>query len=302
MKLKRSLKHFVLLFILPFLYLSFCGFTATGNMKIGHNGKGNMIMTVESTLSQTEFSKQLRSVINDFNTASGQSDMLKIKEVEKIASGYEVNVQFRRIDKIKTRGEFFWYKAKPLKAKQSMELDKLGRWELGDINCRVDVFYDGLRGSVAILKPREGGPKHVVVPHAVDGKELTVKQLTEKIDGDAQVFLYQNCDTLGVTSVRITFPGKITYYGGENVRIIDESTVKMTPVTLKAKVTKNDVNSLEPIITEEEVNVFVGYVVFDMSISPFLITVIVIACIAVVGVIVYTCISLHIRGKRILAL
>lgn len=302
MKLKKGLKSLVVLLILPFICSFFCGFTATGDMQIKHNGKGNITMTIESELSELELSERLQGVIDNFNTTSGQNDMLKIKEVEKTASGYVAVIQFRRIDKIKTRGDFLWYKADLLKSKQSMELDKLSRWELGDVNCKVGAFYNDLRGFVEILKPREGGPKHIVVPCSADGQELTVEQLVETVNADSQVLLWQNCDTLGITNIRVTFPGAIAYYGGENVRVIDESTVEITPVSLVAKVTKNDVNTLEPIITMENINVFLGYVIFDKSVSPFMITIIVLGSTIVLGLIGVGCIFLHKRGKRILML
>ena len=122
------------------------------------------------------------------------------------------------------------------------------------------------------------------------------------VNADSQVLLWQNCDTLGITNIRVTFPGTIAYYGGENVRVIDESTVEITPVSLVAKVTKNDVNTLKPIITTENINVFLGYVIFDKSVSPFMITIIVLGSTIVLGLIGVGCIFLHKRGKRILML
>lgn len=272
-----------------------------GYVNIRHNGKGDAEFFVTSDVSQTEFESRISQTINGVNLASGRSDMVSLRKIEANSGGYGVSVRFRRIDKVKARGSISWYGARPLKAKQSMELDQLMRWELGDVNCNPDVFYDGLRGSVRIAKPREGGPLHVVSPYEANGKPLTVAKLSERVSADAQVLAFQILDVKGVQKITLDLPGEVIYYGGEGVRIAERGKVEISPALLKASVTRIDPLTLEPKVTEEDVSAFVGYVILKMDVSPVLIGVVTSVCILAVGGITVLLVYFYRRGKRVIA-
>lgn len=298
MKLKKIIYYILLTIWLPIISFSLCGFTANGEVSIKHNGKGNATFFVESTLEEDAFKKKVETVVEDFNVASGSNDMFKLKGVAKSDGVYKVKVSFRRIDKVHPRGNFYLYKAEKLKAKQSEELDRLQRWERGDINCKSYVFYNQLRGLVQIKKPREGGPTVIVKPNSVSGEQISVKKFTENVSEKNQVLTFQLLDTLGVQKVQVSLPGAITYCS-DGIKVIDEGTFEITPITVEAEVTRNDVETLEPIVTTENIQVFVGYVAYQKSVSPFAITVIVIACVAVVGLVVFVLVYFYQRGKKL---
>lgn len=299
MKIKRFIVHISILILLPVFCFPMLGFSATGDLRIKHNGKGSAVFTVESEQSEELFQQELQETINGFNTISDSNDKVLVNNVTKINEGYEVTVSFRRIDKVRIRGNFNWYKGEALKAKQSMELDQLNRWELGDINCKTDVFYNGLRGSVQIEKPRDNiGAKKIVKPHSVEGREMSVKNFSTEITEDAQVFLFQICDTLQVKKARITLPGKISHYGGDSIKIIDQSTFEVMPIQVNATVTRIDSETLEAKPQQQDINLFVGYVAFDKSISPFQITMICISCGMVALLIFVMLIYFYRRGVR----
>lgn len=300
MKLKKLMSYILLVICIPIFCLPLYGFTANGQVNIKHNGKGSAIFFVEDTLEEKAFEKQIEEIVEDFNVASGSNDMVTLKGIEKKDGIYEVSVSFRRIDKVHPRGNFYLYKAESLKAKQSEELDRLQRWELGDINCTSYVFYNRLRGLVQIKKTRDGGPKVVIKPNSLSGEKLSVKNFAESVSGDDQVLAFQLLDTLGVQKIQISLPGTITYYSGD-MKIINESTFEMTPITVQAEIRRNDVNNYESIVTNEEIQIFVGYVAFQKSISPFVIVMIVIACLVVVGLVVFALAYFYQRGKKVAA-
>lgn len=298
MKLKKLMSYILLVICIPIFCLPLCGFTANGQVNIKHNGKGDATFFVESTLEEDAFKKKMETVVQDFNVASGSNDMVNLKDVEMKDGLYEVSVSFRRIDKVHPRGNFYLYKAETLKAKQSEELDQLQRWERGDINCKSYVFYNQLRGLVQIKKPRENGPTVMVKPNSAAGELLSVKNFTESVSEKNDVLVFQLLDTLGIQKVQVSLPGTITYYSS-GIKVINESTFEMTPITVEAEVTRNDVESLEPIVTTENIQVFVGYVAFQKSISPFAIIMIVIASAAAVGLLVFILAYFYQRGKRL---
>lgn len=301
MGVKRLFINVILLFFLPLFCFTAFGFTLDGAANIKHNGKGTAVLEIESELNETQFQEKLSETIKGFNTASGSNDKILVQSVKQTDVGYTVSVKFRRIDKVRLRGNFYWYQAETLKAKQSTELDRINRWALGDVNYKTDVFYDGLRGTVEIKKPRENeNAKKIISPYKADGTSLTVKKFTAEISKKAQVLQFQTCDTLGVKKIKISLPGTIKYYGGENVTIVNENTFEVTPSSIAATVTKIDKDTLAAVSEEAEVNTFIGYVAFEKSISPFLITVIVLSSVVVVGGISSVLVYFYRRGMKVI--
>lgn len=299
MRIKRLLVNAILLFFLPLFCFPMFGFTLNGTANIKHNGKGSAVLEIESELNEHDFKDKLSETFNGFNTASGSNDKIRVENVKKTSNGYSVSVTFRRIDKVRIRGNFYWYQAEKLKAKQSTELDRLNRWALGDVSYKTDVFYDGLRGAVEIKKPRENErAKKIIKPFKANGTEMNVKNFAAEISSDAQMLQFQSCDTLGVKKITVSIPGTINYYGGENVKLIDENTFEVTSCSIAATVTKINKDTLEAVSTESDVNVFIGYVAFDMSMSPFLITVIIISSVIGIGLISTVLTYFYLRGKK----
>ena len=298
MKLKKLISYILLSICLPIFCLPLFGFTAEGRANIYHNGKGNATFFVESTLDESAFEATIKQTLAEFNDISGSSDIITLQDIEKADGVYEVSVALRRIDKVKPRGYFYLHTAEYLKKKQSVELDRLSFWELGNVSGSANIYYNGLKGSATIYKPSDGGQKFVVAPTSADGKATTVKNFAKNVAATNQILAFQMFDTMGVQKVQISLPGTITYCSN-NVKLIDESTFEVTPAVIRAEVQKNDQITLETITTNEDVNMFIGYVAFEKSVSPTTITVIAIVCALVVGFVVFVLAYFYHRGKKL---
>lgn len=300
MMLKKIISYVLFAIFLPIVCLPLYAFNAYGEVNIQHDEKGSAVFFVESTLDEDAFEEKIEMVIDGFNTASGSNDMVVLKGIENTGAVYKVKVSFRRIDKVHPRGDFNLYKAGSLKLKQSEELDSLQRWERGDINCKSYVFYNRLRGLVQIKKPRapENGPKVVIKPNTASGEQLSVKQFAERVSADNQILSFQLLDMMGVQKVQVSLPGAITYYGG-GVKVVGEGTFEITPITVQAEVTRNNEETLESIVTTENIQIFIGYVAYKKSISPFEIAMIATACTILVGAVVGILGYFHQRGKKV---
>ena len=250
MRLKKIISSILVAIWIPILCLPLCGFTASGEFNIKHSGKGQAVFDVDSTLESKAFQEKVENIVQDFNVASGSNDMVKLNGIERANNLYKVKVSFRRIDKVHPRGDIFLYKADALKVKQSEELDRLQRWERGDVNCTSYVFYNQLRGLVRIKKPRENGPTVVIKPKSASGEQVSVKSFAENVAVKNDIVSFQLLDTLGVQKIQITLPGKITYYGG-NVTLMDKDTFEITPTTVQAEITRNSADTYESIVTNE---------------------------------------------------
>ncbi len=298
MRLKKIISSILVAVWLPILCLPLCAFTASGDVNIKHNGKGEAVFFVNSDLGEEAFQEKIENVVQDFNVASGSNDMVKLNSVEKENEQYKVSVAFRRIDKVHPRGDIYLYKADSLKVKQSEELDRLQRWYDGNINCKPYVFYNGLRGTVFIKSPFYDGPKVSIKPHTVTGEELSVKNFTENISEKNDILNFQLVDMVGVEKIRISLPGAITYYGG-NITVIDKDTFEIKPTTVPAEITRNDPDTLASIITNEDIQIFAGYVAFQKSISPFAIVLMIVLGLTVAGLVAYALVYFYQRGKML---
>ncbi len=84
----------------------FGGWTGGGVASLKHNGKANATFTVESDETESEFLKNLERTIGGYNDDSGDSDYIKIKSCSRKDGAYEVQLNFRRIDKVKAAGNY----------------------------------------------------------------------------------------------------------------------------------------------------------------------------------------------------
>lgn len=304
--LKKLTKSFSLFLILSVMSALFCGFTASGSTEIGHNGKGTMTLTVESSLPETEFRETLGARIRDYNVLSGDSDMLVVKSVRAGEGGYTVAVAFRRIDKIKLNGDFYWQSFSSSVAEGSEFRSLLEKLAGGNISCTVSAYYDGYLGQITVPRSSE----LTVAPFDAAGNELGLERLFGAGSGApdrSTMFLFRIFDVKNVTKVTVTLPGKIVYCGGSGVKIISGDTAELTPEIVRASVLKNKVitdengtEKIEPEISVEDVTAFLGYIVFEKSMSPFAAGVIVAAVVIVVGLCVAVYVGFYRSGKRIL--
>jgi hypothetical protein len=137
-----------------------------------------------------------------------------------------------------------------------------------------------------------------IKPYTVSGEKLSVKNFAENISEKNDILNFQLVDVMGMEKIRISLPGAITYYGG-NVTVIDKDTFEIAPTTVSAEITRNDPNTLASIITNEDIQIFVGYVAFQKGISPLAIVAIVLGGMTIVGLTAFALYYFYQRGKRL---
>lgn len=322
MKLKKIICYILLTIWLPIMCLPLCGFTANGEMKIKHNGAGNATFFVTSELEEDAFQDKMKKVIAGLNSGSPNHrerlPIIKLNSIEQENNLYKVNLSFRRIDKVKPRGEIYVYSAKELKREGSPEYNRLlWRQDFGDIGATfANVYYDGVNGTVEIKVPEDNGPEFVMKPKTAFGEELLFNDFAKKVSEKNQIIDFQLVDTLGIQKIQISLPGRITYCS-DNIKVINEGTFEITPITAPAYVMINgkwrkvmldangqpilDENTGKPIPLPEDIQTFVGYVAYQKSISPLEITIIVISAVALVGLVVFALVYFYQRGKKVQA-
>ena len=279
----------------------------TGEASIKHNGEVSAVFHIQSDETREQFVKRLDRTIRGYNDNSGDDDFIKVVEVVNTENGYSVEIKTRRIDKVKAMGDFDW---KPLSAFASYadSCKIIENYEKGNWRNTWSVYYEGMAGRVQLNKNGVGQTKIQLLNK--DGESQKAEELLDsaKTAKDSEkLFLFRMVDVGNITSIKITFPGEIKYYAGNNVVLIDDSTLEIKPTEVQAaslvryKVEMDD--SGEEVIKDEiladvPINVMLGYVVYEQSMSPTTIIAIIVGVVAAIVCILILIRFLILKGRR----
>ena len=309
--MKNRIKKYIFVCVLSAMFvILFGGWTGGGVASLKHNGKANATFTVESHETESEFLKNLERTIGGYNDDSGDSDYIKIKSCSRKDGAYEVQLNFRRIDKVKAAGNYEWNSFSSFAgyAENRKLIENLAK---GNWRNTWSLYYNGAAGSVQFDKNAEGQTK--ILPRTADGQKLSAEEFLNAADGakkNEKIFVFRMPDMGNVRSLKITFPGTITRYAGNNVSLAGDDTIEIgSTKTVAALVHRYrlDINEngeeelKEELLTDVEVNAMLGYAVYEQSLSPAAIAGITIFCVALGGGIAALAAALIARGKKITA-
>ena len=309
--MKNRIKKYIFVCVLSAMFvILFGGWTGGGVASLKHNGKAIATFTVESHETESEFLKNLERTIGGYNDDSGDSDYIKIKSCSRKDGAYEVQLNFRRIDKVKAAGNYEWNSFSSFAgyAENRKLIENLAK---GNWRNTWSLYYNGAAGSVQFDKNAEGQTK--ILPRTADGQKLSAEEFLNAADGakkNEKIFVFRMPDMGNVRSLKITFPGTITRYAGNNVSLAGDDTIEIgSTKTVAALVHRYrlDINEngeeelKEELLTDVEVNAMLGYAVYEQSLSPAAIAGITIFCVALGGGIAALAAALIARGKKITA-
>ncbi len=309
-------KILVLLSVSVLVVLGCCGWTVnaqtgeatiSGQATIKHNGKVSAVLTIESEETSEVFNRRLNRRIEGYNKNSGDDDFVTISEVTAIENGYKVKLEFRRIDKVKAMGDFDW---KPLSAFVSFADNRklIEDYQKGNWSNTWSVYYEGKGGGVQLAKKGEGQTE--ICPYSIEGEKQDVNKLLSyavKAEDSEKMFLFRMVDVGKMTSLRISFPDTIRYYAGNNVVLIGDDTLEIKPTEARAAsitryVAETDETGKEEIVKEvlsdEPIQVMLGYVIYDQSMSPLAVAGIMAGIVIGVGTVIGLVVCLVLKGRK----
>ena len=314
--LRRKLQLLTVLLLSAIMVFTLCGFSMNMEAVLKRNGKGSAVLTFESDKPLEEFKTELERKISDYNgvsaanTQTGGENMLVVKSVEEISDGYSVMVDFRRIDKLAVNSRFEYeslsdYLENYLTEKNSdgteisdedainYRKQTLVKWNRGDL---TGIMVDGLDRLIQFTDKKDSSLK--VIPKDSSGNEIAIDDFIaegKKAGGREKILTFFMLGMDELKSIQIGFPGKVTYYAGENITLVEDDTIQITPSTKQAQVrTSGD----ETDILNEDVSCFVGYIVYEQSISPVQIAAILIGGLALIGAAVWCYLKLFKDNKQ----
>ena len=299
---KKTIKTYMIVLLAVITILFCCGAQSNVSVNFTFDMKSSVVLTVESNLSESDFSTAIKKNIDGINLVSGDDDILKLGKITKIANGYEVSIKLRRIDKVKAIGEFDYADLNKFLIEGSERRRLIENWSNGVWRYSGSAVISGERGHVDITRDHDG--KQEVIPQTANGEKVAFdKFVSDNLENKNlklfSFFMPALDRTIGeVTSLTFRIDGKIAYFAGNGIEKIDDNTVKLTPKTIKADVTQKDESG--EFITElnTDISVAYGYVVFSQGLSPVAVALIIIAALIVFGLITYMFFSLYTSGKK----
>ena len=294
--LKKLFKYLAASVFAALIFVCFSGFTLTGSAKIRYSGKGTAAFSVISDAAEQEFRQAAQDYVDGFTVRSGESDMITLEDVTKTENGYNVEVSFRRLDKVKAMGEFFLQKTSSFVPETSETGEMIRNWEAGMFAVTETIYYKSVAKSVDIDVTTVADGLRL---YTAGGKEIAVDELDayaagagDKSTAAAFCLLDVGC----VESVTVSFPADIAYYAGGDMRLVNKNTVEMRPVFIEAETTSTEGNMIPE---TKDVGTIFGYVIYEKGMSPAAICGIVAACVILGGLLAAFFVYLVKLGKNV---
>ena len=294
--LKKLFKYLAASVFAALIFVCFSGFTLTGSAKIRYSGKGTAAFSVISDAAEQEFRQAAQDYVDGFTVRSGESDMITLEDVTKTENGYNVEVSFRRLDKVKAMGEFFLQKTSSFVPETSETGEMIRNWEAGMFAVTETIYYKSVAKSVDIDVTTVADGLRL---YTAGGKEIAVDELDayaagagDKSTAAAFCLLDVGC----VESVTVSFPADIAYYAGGDMRLVNKNTVEMRPVFIEAEITSTEGNMIPE---TKDVGTIFGYVIYEKGLSPAAICGIVAACVILGGLLAAFFVYLVKLGRNI---
>lgn len=278
--LKKLFKYLAASVFAALIFVCFSGFTLTGSAKIRYSGKGTAAFSVISDAAEQEFRQAAQDYVDGFTVRSGESDMITLEDVTKTENGYNVEVSFRRLDKVKAMGEFFLQKTSSFVPETSETGEMIRNWEAGMFAVTETIYYKSVAKSVDIDVTTVADGLRL---YTAGGKEIAVDELDSYAAGagdKSTAAAFCLLDVGCVESVTVSFPADIAYYAGGDMRLVNKNTVEMRPVFIEAEITSTEGNMIPE---TKDVGTIFGYVIYEKGLSPAAICGIVAACVILGG-------------------
>lgn len=224
---------------------------------------------------QSAFVAYFQAYLDGINQKSGDTDFVVLENCEETQQGFCVTVATRRVDKLLGIGEFVFSSAENL---LPADEESLANYAKGTVKMRIRRVYPGADAEEILYyigySNFSKSQDLTISPVSVSsGNKVSYGDFASDMKGDSRKLLvFRMPDLSFISKMTVTFSGNIRYVSSEGVRVIDERTVEITPISVNANIDKAE---------GEEITIpmMLGYVVYDDGISPLVLAIIVIGII-----------------------
>ncbi len=276
---RRQIKP-ILVMLLVCLMLFFVGSCSTAHVEIDRDGSGQATITVAKGdgISENTLRDEMRDIFESVGVASdGDEHRLTMESLTESEEYYTIVISFKRIQYIKGIGSFGYQDSLEF-LDDNNSVNTLKNWSNGSFGS-----YSSYTGNLYKFDKDEALGFNPV--HVETGKTILVSPTEAQRAAGASGFLDRDglmsqhkrgkaftfffADIEGLESVTFSFKGDVIAYGGQNIEVVNDSTIKVKPVAVNAEVISYD-NYGDPVISGQTVNCFVGCVYVQLEFNPIL--------------------------------
>lgn len=249
---------------------------STFDVTLKNGGKATVTLTVSSDkmngygVNDLEgFKTFFQGYVDILNGASEDVDVIKVNDYSSFDGGYTVTLTTRRISKVGGIGTINYRKGKTL-SKITADMDT------------IESYYDSLNDKVTwnIYPQLQDGTTKVTGKFRVRGETITAKKyiggsfsalnftsFKDYLEAtNDKVVTFKMANFIFADDITLHLNGKIKMVSSTCVQVIDENTIKLTPMTVK----DSDTN--------EDISLFIGYFSYKENLSVLAICGIVLGC------------------------
>lgn len=259
----------------------------TTSVSLFSSGKSSITLEIDrSQLAKDQqekaaFVAYFQGYLDAINQKSGDTDFVILKNCEATEESFRVTVATRRVDKLLGIGEFIYSGVEDL---LPADAESLANYAKGTVKMRIRRVYPGADAEEILFyigySDFSKSQKLTISPVSVaSGNKVPYVDFASDMTGNKKLVVFQMPDLSFISKMTVTFSGNIRYVSSEGIRVIDERTVEITPISVNANIGKADGE-------ETTIGMMLGYVVYDEGLSPVALAAIVIGIIWLIALIV----------------
>lgn len=281
--MKKRLKILILICVCLLAAACFSG-SSRAEVSLGADGKGTLTLVYEkaeldgSLAERNAFENHMNVLVGSVNTASGEKDMVTLKEIKENETSFEVKLAFRRIDGIRGVGDFVWSKFSAAVARESETQFLIDKLSNGNLKCSLERHYDGYVGLVSLDRD---AADIKISPTDAAGQSVDTEDFYAAGDASSArsyFAAFRLLDTGAISEMRIKTAGKLHYISAGSAA--EGNTVTVKPVAVRAEVQRyvqvtddeglpvfnaDGTPKMQMVVFNEDINCFFGYFVFETS-------------------------------------
>ena len=260
----------------------------TTSVSLFSSGKSSITLEIDrSQLAEQQrekaaFAAYFQGYLDAINQKSGDTDFVILESCEETQQGFRVTVATRRVDKLLGIGEFIYSGVDDL---LPADEESLTNYAKGTVKMRIRRVYPNADAEEILYfigySDFSKSQNLTLSPVSVaSGGKVPYTDFASDMTGDnRKIVVFKMPDLSFISKMTVTFSGNIRYVSSEGIRVIDDKTIEITPISVNANIGKAEGEEIT-------IQMMLGYVVYDEGISPVALAAIVIGIIWLVALVV----------------
>lgn len=279
----KRVKKILIVILSLFILFAFCS-CAEMKIDLNRDGSGKASIVVSKVAlaekgieTKEELNKAIEGILKDYNT-DWTIERVKLKGIKETNDGYVINLKLARIHKLENVGKYIFTTGEDfiLNSNTNMLLKKWCNGKFDTLECV---------GGKLIESTNESNFELSITDYANNSK-INYNEFEGSLQkGKLQVFAFLNYDVDLITEITLNLPGKVKYYSAETMEVANNGkTVIIRPQEFSVKIKQASSGKVET--TTKVASNYIGFVVYEKTVSPWLIVGIIALVLILTGLVI----------------